>query len=87
MQSGVEDRNPQPVAGEQVEVAARDSGDEPVDPQPGQVVGVRPCPKVAVTLRDSLALRHSDGMGWLQNLARIIVSWRAEDRSVPSAVL
>jgi hypothetical protein len=27
-------------------------------------------PKVAVTLGDSLALRHSDGMGWLQSLAQ-----------------
>jgi len=38
VQFGVEDRKPQPVAGGPVQVAARDSGDQPVDTQPGQVV-------------------------------------------------
>ena len=38
MDLGVEDRKPQPVAGEPVEVAARDPGDQPVDAQPIQVV-------------------------------------------------
>ena len=31
VQFGVEDRKPQPVAGEAVKVAAGDSGDQPVD--------------------------------------------------------
>ena len=38
MQFGVEDRKAQPIAGEPVAVAARDSSDQPVDAQPGQVV-------------------------------------------------
>ncbi len=38
MQLGVEDREPQPVAGEPVAVLARDAGDEPVAGEPGQVV-------------------------------------------------
>ena len=38
VQFGVEDCKPHSVAGEPVEVAARDSGDQPVDAQAGQVV-------------------------------------------------
>jgi len=35
---GIEDREREPVVGEAVTVAARDAGDQPVDPKPRQVV-------------------------------------------------
>ena len=38
MQFGVEDREPQPVIGEAVEILGWDAGDQPVAGEPGQVV-------------------------------------------------
>ena len=38
VQFGVEDRKPQPIGGQAVEVAAGDAGDEPIASEPSQVV-------------------------------------------------